>query len=83
MTEDSSRIGPLRCEYEEEDDNDESSHDAREAGWESAACGKANTEPEVEVKGRCRGSCGSCGEVVGTKDKGIWLDFDKACATML
>ena len=31
---------------------------------------------------RCQGSCGSCGEVAGTKDKGSWLDFDKACATM-
>ena len=32
---------------------------------------------------RCRGSCGSCGEVAGTKDKGSRLDFDKACATTL
>ena len=32
---------------------------------------------------RCRGSCGSCGEVAGTKDKGSRLDFDKACAMML
>ena len=31
----------------------------------------------------CRGSCGSRGEVAGTKVKGSWLDFDKACATML
>ena len=32
---------------------------------------------------RCQGSCGLCGEVARTKDKGSWLDFDKACATML
>ena len=32
---------------------------------------------------RCRGSCGSCGEVAGTKDKGSWLDFDKSCVMML
>ena len=32
---------------------------------------------------RCRGSCGSCGEVAGTKDKGSRLDFEKACTTML
>ena len=32
---------------------------------------------------RCQGSCGSCGEVAGTKDKGSRLDFDKACATTL
>ena len=31
----------------------------------------------------CRGSCGSCGEVAGTKDKGSRLDFNKACVMML
>ena len=32
---------------------------------------------------RCRGSCGSCGEVIGTRVIGSLLDFDKACAAML
>ena len=56
VTEDSGRVGPLRGKYEEEDDNDKSWHDAREDGWETAACGKAKnratTEPEAEAKGR-------------------------------
>ena len=38
---------------------------------------------KLDVNRRCRGSCGSCGEVAGTKVKGSWLDFDKACAMML
>ena len=32
---------------------------------------------------RCRGRCGSCGEVTGTKVKGSWRNFYKACAQML
>jgi hypothetical protein len=44
----------MRGEYEEDDD-DESWHDAREDGWGMAACGKANegtgTEPEGESGG--------------------------------
>ena len=33
----------------------------------------------------CRGSCGSCGEVAGTKIKGSWrnLNYNKACVAML
>ena len=56
VTEDSGRVGPLRGEYEEEDDNDESWHDTREDGWETVACGKAKngaaTAPKGEAKGR-------------------------------
>ena len=50
------RMTPLRGEYEQEDDNDESWHDAREDGWETAAYRKAKSratmEPEAEAKGR-------------------------------
>jgi hypothetical protein len=45
----------MRGEYEEDDDDDESWHGAREDGWETTACGKANdgtrTEPEGESEG--------------------------------
>ena len=45
VTEDDGRMTPLRGEYEEEDDNDESWHDAREDWWE------ATTYREVEIGG--------------------------------
>ena len=31
---------------------------------------------------QCRGSCGSCSEIAGTKVKGSWRNFYKDCATM-
>ena len=56
MTYDDGQMKPFRGKYEDEDENDESWHDAREDGWETVACGKAKNEaatgPEAEAKGR-------------------------------
>ena len=48
VTEDSGRVGPLRGEYEEEDGNNKSWHDAREDGWEIASYGEAKNEAETK-----------------------------------
>jgi hypothetical protein len=57
VTDDDSQMTPLRGEYEEDND-DESWHNASEDGWETAAYGKAKdgagTEPEGEAKCRVR-----------------------------
>ena len=45
-TDDDGRMAPLRGEYEEED-NDESWHDAREDWWEMTAYGKAMNGDEA------------------------------------
>jgi hypothetical protein len=64
VTDDDGRMTPLRGEYEEDND-DESRHDAREDGWEMTACAKAKdgagTEPEGGAKGR-----------VGEEEVGNW-----------
>ena len=69
MTDDDGRMTPLRGKYEEEDDNDESWHDAREDWWETTACRKsksgATAEPEVEVRGRAERSIREVAEKEG------------------
>ena len=56
VTDDDGRMTPLRGEYEEEDDNDESWHDAREDWWETTTCANAKSGAtaalEVEARGR-------------------------------
>ena len=52
VTEDSGRVGPLRGKYEEEDDNDESWHDAKEDGWETVSYGQGQYGAAVEEEAR-------------------------------
>ena len=52
MIDDSGRVGPLRGEYEEEDDNDESWHDAKEDGWETVSYGQGQYGAAVEEEAR-------------------------------